>query len=293
MSKLWKMPFAALSALAVLVLAPGTANAAEDPVSTVVGCVVDLVSGGCPPPAALAPPVPGGATDAGDDAGSDSAAPASGNVLGDVVGGALGSLPGPSDQHTPPAAGTDTTDDQPADETADETDGGSAGGLLATACDALPEIPAIPGLGSLTDVTCEQLPAVVCPPLLSHPDIPGLAEVAELLLCAAPNTAPPAGGEPYYENCDAARAAGAAPIQAGQPGYRPGLDRDSDGVACEASEDTGAAVVPVSAPTPPVAVVGGTGRLAYTGLELSPQLGSAGALLALGSGLLLAARRRS
>lgn len=37
----------------------------------------------------------------------------------------------------------------------------------------------------------------------------------------------------YYPNCKAARAAGAAPIYAGQPGYRPGLDRDGDGVACE------------------------------------------------------------
>ena len=37
----------------------------------------------------------------------------------------------------------------------------------------------------------------------------------------------------YYPNCSAARAAGAAPIYAGQPGYRPGLDRDRDGVACE------------------------------------------------------------
>jgi hypothetical protein len=37
----------------------------------------------------------------------------------------------------------------------------------------------------------------------------------------------------YFENCDAARAAGAAPIYRGEPGYRPGLDRDGDGVACE------------------------------------------------------------
>lgn len=37
----------------------------------------------------------------------------------------------------------------------------------------------------------------------------------------------------YYPNCDAARAAGAAPIRAGQPGYRAGLDRDGDGIACE------------------------------------------------------------
>jgi hypothetical protein len=31
----------------------------------------------------------------------------------------------------------------------------------------------------------------------------------------------------------AARAAGAAPLRVGEPGYRSGLDRDSDGVACE------------------------------------------------------------
>ena len=37
----------------------------------------------------------------------------------------------------------------------------------------------------------------------------------------------------YYGNCSEARAAGAAPIYAGQPGYRRGLDRDGDGVACE------------------------------------------------------------
>ncbi|MFC4640003.1 excalibur calcium-binding domain-containing protein [Deinococcus hohokamensis] len=36
-----------------------------------------------------------------------------------------------------------------------------------------------------------------------------------------------------YANCSAARAAGAAPIMAGQPGYAPKLDRDRDGVACE------------------------------------------------------------
>lgn len=40
-------------------------------------------------------------------------------------------------------------------------------------------------------------------------------------------------GSPYYSNCAAARAAGAAPLYSGDPGYRAGLDRDSDGVACE------------------------------------------------------------
>lgn len=44
-------------------------------------------------------------------------------------------------------------------------------------------------------------------------------------------TAPPSAV--YYANCTEARAAGAAPIYRGQPGYRSGLDRDDDGVACE------------------------------------------------------------
>ncbi|TRW86412.1 excalibur calcium-binding domain-containing protein [Mycolicibacterium sp. 018/SC-01/001] len=37
----------------------------------------------------------------------------------------------------------------------------------------------------------------------------------------------------YYANCRAAKAAGAAPLHAGQPGYRTGLDGDGDGVARE------------------------------------------------------------
>ena len=37
----------------------------------------------------------------------------------------------------------------------------------------------------------------------------------------------------YYANCSAAKAAGAAPLYRGEPGYRSALDRDGDGVACE------------------------------------------------------------
>jgi hypothetical protein len=52
---------------------------------------------------------------------------------------------------------------------------------------------------------------------------------------SAPPAPPPpsAGGEVYYPNCDAVRRAGRAPLPRGQPGYRPGLDRDGDGIACE------------------------------------------------------------
>ncbi len=42
-----------------------------------------------------------------------------------------------------------------------------------------------------------------------------------------------ANADVYYKNCAEARAAGAAPIYQGQPGYRPGLDRDCNGIACE------------------------------------------------------------
>ncbi|MET7368040.1 excalibur calcium-binding domain-containing protein [Streptomyces sp. NPDC005566] len=41
------------------------------------------------------------------------------------------------------------------------------------------------------------------------------------------------GGGTYYANCSAVRAAGAAPIRRGDPGYGSHLDRDGDGVACE------------------------------------------------------------
>lgn len=37
----------------------------------------------------------------------------------------------------------------------------------------------------------------------------------------------------YFANCDDARAAGKAPIRAGEPGYRPELDADGDGIACD------------------------------------------------------------
>ena len=54
----------------------------------------------------------------------------------------------------------------------------------------------------------------------------------------APVPSPPdpgswGGDNVYYANCTAARAAGAAPVYRGQPGYRSSLDRDGDGVACE------------------------------------------------------------
>lgn len=45
---------------------------------------------------------------------------------------------------------------------------------------------------------------------------------------------PTTGGSVYYATCAAAKAAGVTNIHRGDPGYRPELDRDNDGVACEA-----------------------------------------------------------
>ena len=36
-----------------------------------------------------------------------------------------------------------------------------------------------------------------------------------------------------FANCSQARAAGAAPVRAGDPGYGRHLDRDGDGIGCE------------------------------------------------------------
>lgn len=45
-------------------------------------------------------------------------------------------------------------------------------------------------------------------------------------------TSPSRQGQ-YFRSCREARAAGAAPLRRGQPGYRPEMDADGDGVACE------------------------------------------------------------
>jgi hypothetical protein len=65
---------------------------------------------------------------------------------------------------------------------------------------------------------------------------------APLVTTTSPTSVPPPAAVPtpsevappaYYASCADARAAGAAPLVAGGPGYRIELDRDGDGVACE------------------------------------------------------------
>jgi len=78
----------------------------------------------------------------------------------------------------------------------------------------LPEAGPIPQLPATTPEPPAPEPVEPQPPAPAEPALPG--------------------GDVYYENCAAARAAGAAPIYIGQPGYRAGLDRGGEeGVACE------------------------------------------------------------
>jgi len=70
--------------------------------------------------------------------------------------------------------------------------------------------------------------------------LPGPGPVATVAALPAGQPAPqpasapaPAAGVIYYANCDAVRAAGAAPIHRGDPGYASKLDRDRDGIGCE------------------------------------------------------------
>lgn len=60
-----------------------------------------------------------------------------------------------------------------------------------------------------------------------------VAEPEPVYVPPAPLAAVEVPSSAYYANCAAARAAGAAPLYIGDPGYRSKLDGDSDGVACE------------------------------------------------------------
>lgn len=49
----------------------------------------------------------------------------------------------------------------------------------------------------------------------------------------APTSVPAPDEDVYYANCTEARDAGVTPLYEGDPGYRAGMDGDSDGIACE------------------------------------------------------------
>ncbi|WP_258066639.1 DUF1524 domain-containing protein [Arthrobacter sp. GMC3] len=78
-------------------------------------------------------------------------------------------------------------------------------------------------LGSCTDATVPTSQGAPAAEAAAPPANPAPAQ--------APAQAPAA--DIYYKNCAAVRAAGAAPIRAGQPGFQSKFDGDGDGVGCE------------------------------------------------------------
>jgi hypothetical protein len=85
------------------------------------------------------------------------------------------------------------------------------------------------GCGGQLAPTNQQASAAASSPAPAAEPSPAVAAPAP----AVPAPAAPAPAAVFYANCAAAKAAGAAPILTGQAGYRAGLDRDLDGVACE------------------------------------------------------------
>lgn len=89
---------------------------------------------------------------------------------------------------------------------------------------------------ALTSAYAVVAPVVEVEPVPAEPVPVAPAEPVPFVAPAEPAPAPVAPApapDVYYANCDAVRAAGAAPIYAGQPGYSYKLDRDKDGVGCE------------------------------------------------------------
>lgn len=62
---------------------------------------------------------------------------------------------------------------------------------------------------------------------------PGERVPVSELVTPTPNGPQNIASEVYYKNCAAVRAAGAAPLHRGEPGYSLHLDGNADGVACE------------------------------------------------------------
>ena len=79
----------------------------------------------------------------------------------------------------------------------------------------------------------QQAPVATEAPVQQAPAQAPAAEAPAQQAPAQPVQQAPARSSVYYETCADARAAGAAPLHRGEPGYRPGLDKDGDGVACE------------------------------------------------------------
>lgn len=75
--------------------------------------------------------------------------------------------------------------------------------------------------------------AYVPQPAMSAAELDAQQPSAGGAAAAMPRRTAPAASGWSYRDCSAARAAGAAPLYVGQPGYGAHMDADGDGIACE------------------------------------------------------------
>lgn len=118
----------------------------------------------------------------------------------------------------------------------------AASGLALVACSDDPEVEPVAETTTLSVTSTTITVPQTAPP-------PNTASVPTTQATAPPTPASPVAPTPtlegrrasgvnglegtYYADCEAARRAGAAPLHRGDPGYRPELDPDGDGTACE------------------------------------------------------------
>ncbi|WP_244877325.1 excalibur calcium-binding domain-containing protein [Corynebacterium vitaeruminis] len=149
-----------------------------------------------------------------------------------VAGGAAAPDPEPTVEPASDTATVTSTSAAPtASKTASKTTSTASSTTTRATTSSAEPTPTIPATG---EAVVADLPAAD-----AHADVPAVtpAPVQQNFVAPVAPAAVPAQEAPaqsaYYANCAAARAAGAAPLYAGSPGYRAALDRDNDGVACE------------------------------------------------------------
>jgi Excalibur calcium-binding domain len=98
----------------------------------------------------------------------------------------------------------------------------------------LPEGSAVPEAPTPEpEPTPEPTTAAPAAPVAPAPAAPEPTPVPEPAVPAPAAVEPAQPANWSYKNCTEARAAGAAPVMRGTPGYGAHLDRDDDGIGCE------------------------------------------------------------
>ncbi|WP_211295525.1 excalibur calcium-binding domain-containing protein [Blastococcus saxobsidens] len=318
MSALLRLPFALLTALAMVLLWSGVASAEGG------------TEGASPPACPLGVPLPGCETQEPAPQAPAAEPTGTGDQAQDGLTGPSDAEPaytGPQELPAQEPVGTSSTEETGGQQTGEQESGeqtpapssdsppdpAAVGECIATHIEDLLALLEESLGGAAEELAADIQVALTDPTTLptfvgtlparvqSVPDL--AAELGEELPaaiegiagCLPVPTSPPAEEEPpapepaaqpaqhavHYANCDDARAKGAAPVHAGQPGYGAHLDSDDDGVGCEQD-----AVAVTHSPKPQA-------QLAYTGFDVGPFAGAGAAMLAAGGLLVAGARRRS